>query len=376
MAGKRRGRGEGAIEELPSGSFRAVVSLGLGPDGKRRRLAQTFLTRKSALRWKTERLAELGRGRLPDSGTVTVGEWLDRWLAHHKGKVAPKTYDHDAFRVNKFLKPKLGAVPLAKLSALAVEDLLADLEREGRSTSERFKVGVVLRAALKRAVAASLVGHNVASDVKLPKVVRPEKTALDERQAVRLLESTSGRLAAAVDLAIDSGCRPGELFALHWSDIDWQAGVAYFHRSLEEIIGKLRLKESKTPKSRRRLILAPRTLAALARHREAMIVEGQDVTGGLVFCDTRGGPLRQSNFSRRALAPALKAAGLPRIRPYDLRHTSATLLLMKGVNVKAVSERLGHESIELTLRCYAHVLPSMQQAAADTMQAMFGAVPQ
>jgi integrase len=105
--------------------------------------------------------------------------------------------------------------------------------------------------------------------------------------------------------------------------------------------------------------------------------EGWDVEGGLIFCDSQGGYLRQSNVLRSSFAPALKLAGLAGkgIRPYDMRHTSATLLLLEGVNVKVVSQRLGHESIEITLKHYAHCLPTMQEAAAEAVGRLFGDCP-
>jgi integrase len=68
----------------------------------------------------------------------------------------------------------------------------------------------------------------------------------------------------------------------------------------------------------------------------------------------------------------IKAAGVPKIRFHDMRHTHATLLLAAGENVKAVSERLGHANITITLQVYAHVLPTMQKSAADTTQRLLG----
>jgi integrase len=91
-----------------------------------------------------------------------------------------------------------------------------------------------------------------------------------------------------------------------------------------------------------------------------------------VFCDQRGGWLRKSNVSRRSFIPAIMAAKVPTIRFHDLRHTHATLLLRDGENVKVVSERLGHSSIEITLKYYSHVMPSMQEGAASRIQALFG----
>jgi integrase len=88
-----------------------------------------------------------------------------------------------------------------------------------------------------------------------------------------------------------------------------------------------------------------------------------------VFADSNGGPLRKSNLIRRSFKPLLEAASLPNIRFHDLRHTAATLLMAEGVHPKVVQERLGHSSIGLTLDTYSHVLPSMQNEAADKLDA-------
>src|SRR5262245_12555860 len=89
---KRRGRGEGSIEQLPSGRFRVVVSAGTDGDGKRRKLTATFDLKKDALDWRDEELRKLRRGASPGAGKVTVGGWLDEWLEQKKAKVEPGTW--------------------------------------------------------------------------------------------------------------------------------------------------------------------------------------------------------------------------------------------------------------------------------------------
>ena len=122
-------------------------------------------------------------------------------------------------------------------------------------------------------------------------------------------------------------------------------------------------------------------LDALHDHRKKMLAEGH--TTGPIFCDREGGWLRKGNVLRRSYWPVIERANrkateaarnegtepvaLPRIRFHDLRHTCATLLLLENVNVKVVSERLGHASVQLTLDTYSHVLPTLQQKAADSM---------
>lgn len=82
--------------------------------------------------------------------------------------------------------------------------------------------------------------------------------------------------------------------------------------------------------------------------------------------------MSQSNFQRNSFRPALVRAGLSGHRFYDLRHTSATLLLGCGVSLGVVSDRLGHEDPSTTLKFYAHALPDQQEAAAQTIEALYG----
>src|SRR5215208_2203165 len=90
----------------------------------------------------------------------------------------------------------------------------------------------------------------------------------------------------------------------------------------------------------------------------------------LIFCSCEGKPLIPCDLQQRHFKPLLKGAGLPDIRMYDLRHTCATLLLAANVPAKVVQERLGHSSISITLDCYSHVLPDMQDKATEAFEAV------
>ncbi len=90
-----------------------------------------------------------------------------------------------------------------------------------------------------------------------------------------------------------------------------------------------------------------------------------------MFATHTGRPLIARNMFRE-YKTLLRRAGLPDIRFHDLRHTAATLMLLQGVPIKVVQERLGHSQISLTLGTYSHVLPSMDQDAADKMDALLG----
>ena len=379
MAGKsrRRGRGEGSIELLPDGRWRAVLSLGIDPTtGKRKRKKLYGTTKQEVLAKLRAAQADRGQGTLADAGKMTFGQWADKWAELKKPSVENKTWTRDQWTIAKHLKPHLGPVLLSKLSALHVEDLYAKLTAAGVSASGRRRAGVLLGGILRYAVKRHLVPHNVAADVIKPKKTRTEFTSLTVDQAAAFLAAAGRhRLAALFVLALDAGMRPGEMYGLHWPQVDLEAGTVAVLRSLEEIAGVHKLKDVKTPKGRRTLALSALTVKALQRHREAMHKEGWDVQTGPVFVSHNGQWLRQSNVFRRVFRPLLARAGCPAVRFYDLRHTCATLLLANGVNIKIVSERLGHATVTITLDHYAKVLPGMQSVAAECFGRLFGDSP-
>ena len=92
---------------------------------------------------------------------------------------------------------------------------------------------------------------------------------------------------------------------------------------------------------------------------------------GLVFCTTKGTIINPTNLRKRSFAPLLDKAGLPHMTFHQLRHTAATILLLKNVNPKIVSEMLGHANIAITLDTYSYVLPNMQDSALAAMEEAF-----
>jgi integrase len=222
------------------------------------------------------------------------------------------------------------------------------------------------------AVRLNLISSNAAEKVRKPKAAKPEIEVFDPEQVAAFLNAArDDRFYPLYLTALDSGARPGELFALVWDDVDFAGGFVSITKSLEEISGALRVKPTKTAKSRRRIDLSPDTLAALAEHRKAALAAGR--TDAPIFHDTDGKYLRLSNLARNSFKPILVSAGLPSVGLYTLRHTCATLLLLADQPAKVVSERLGHSSIALALDTYSHVLPTMQKWAADVMGAILGA---
>ena len=172
--------------------------------------------------------------------------------------------------------------------------------------------------------------------------------------------------------------RQGELLGLRWEDVDLVEGKLAVRRSLQrQRAAGLVFITPKTSGSSRSIVMSKHAVLALSFHADRQAY-ARRMTGeqwqdqGLVFANPTGGPLDPSHQTT-TFKRALEKAALPVIRFHDLRHTAATLLLSKGVHPKVVSEMLGHGSITLTLDTYSHLLPTMHDHAAITMDTLLSA---
>jgi integrase len=200
---------------------------------------------------------------------------------------------------------------------------------------------------------------------------------LSPQQVQRLFDHTKDdRLHALWVLLITSGLRIGEATALTWDDVDLDRGSVSIRRTIQRLKGRgLVVGEPKTARSRRTVYLPSGTVAALHFHEDRQKIERKKAQNlwqnrNLVFCTAVGGPIDPSTVNP-ALHRRLKAAGLPRLRVHDLRHTAATYLLSLGVHPKVVQDMLGHSSIALTLNTYSHVVPALHREAAGQMERLF-----
>jgi integrase len=173
--------------------------------------------------------------------------------------------------------------------------------------------------------------------------------------------------------------RRGELLGLKWQDIDFEKGVLQVRRALTRMPTGLGYKETepKTKMSRRSIVLISFAIEALKKHRDRQL-EMKARAGGAwqehdyVFSTPLGTHLSPGHDVLVQLKILLKKAGLPEIRFHDLRHSTATLLLSKGVHPKVVQEILGHSEISMTMDTYTHVLPTMQKTAMNELNDIFG----
>jgi integrase len=198
---------------------------------------------------------------------------------------------------------------------------------------------------------------------------------LTPAQVNLFLEVTAGHpLRTLWCVLVTTGLRPGEALGLKWTDLD-DSRVRVQRAVAQDDKNGFYLSETKTDKSRRSVRLPAIALAALEAHRarqaaEILVAGPAYERNGLIFANSVGRLLDQSKI-RKEFYRALKRAGLPRVRLYDLRHSHATHLLMAGVHPKVVADRVGHSTTNLTLDTYSHVLPEVQEDAVQKVETLF-----
>lgn len=378
----------GHITQRTAGSWSIVIDVGMEWDPATGRLKrkQRWETIHGTKRQADQRLAELlhqvNHGDILEPSAVSLGDWLDNWL---KTAIEPRrrlrTYETYRYIIVNHLKPQVGKYRLGELRA---DHLEAYYQHQANALSARTLElhHTVLVSALKVAVRQKLIKENAASLVMNRPSAPTRHDALaqqcwDADQARRFLQAAERegpRQAAFYAVALEAGPRKGELCGLKWEDLNREDGTLTLARQLvkrwpDPVFGPVKTGRPRT------VHLSARALALLARlkSRQAKLkleagTAYQDY--GLMFCYEQppfGMPLSHNNIGQREFRRLIAAAGVPAIRFHDLRHTAATLMLQNKVPVKVVSERLGHKDTGITQDIYAHVLPAMQQEAADTM---------
>lgn len=298
-----------------------------------------------------------------------VSEYLERWLKRVETRNAPRTLERYKSVVDKYIKPGIGGLRLAKVRRGDIQQLLETrLGKVGPRT--RQQAYTILHRALEEAVEDELIRANACLRKDKPKYTDPQIKSLTEEETHALLKTASNEpnLYVLVYLALLTGMRQGEILGLKWEHVDQKNGFVSVCGTLsKDEDDNLVVRETKG-KRNRRVDISPALVSMLDAHHKR-----QSPLSLWVFPNSDGGPMRKDNFMHRQFRPLVKRAGLEGVRFHDLRHTSATLGLAAGDNVKVIQERLGHASAKTTLDVYAKAVPSLQKESAARMDSILGA---
>lgn len=368
---------KGHIRERSPGHWAIILDIPDPKTGKRRRKWHSFKGTKRQAQIECARLISIVQaGSYLEPSKTTVAEYLDKWLEHVKSQVSPRTVERYGELARKNIAPLIGSIALTKLTPMTISTAystaLASGRRDGggglapRTVHHCHRV---LKQALAQAVRWELLSRNPADAVDPPKVERVAMTTYDLKQTGELIGAMRGTgLFIPTLLAVLLGMRRGEIAALRWRSVDLDAGQVAVVESAEQMNGTVRLKPPKSGRART-VALAQTIIDELRIHRieqaQSLLKLGVRLSQDHFVCAHADGRMMQPTWITHEWVRLIRGTALPAYRFHDLRHAHATHLLASGAHPKVASERLGHSKVGITLDLYSHVMPGMQEDAAD-----------
>ena len=359
----------GSIRSKGKNSWQLQIYTGVGPDGNAKRYFETVRGRKGdAQKRLTELLSSLDKGVLIPVGRLTVAEHLHQWLEGYvKTNCSQRTYDGYQSIIETHLIPALGSIQLKHLHPQAIQSYYGKSceKLSARTVHHQHRV---LSQSLKYAVRQGYLGRNPAELVDPPSPRKKTMRTLTPFEVEVLFDRAADSYYYPVFYtAVSSGLRQAELLGLRWRDIDLDMLSISVSQVLYKRRGVCQFKEPKTSHSRRRVAMTPKLALFLREYKEER--ESLSLHLGkllslddLVFANIEGKPLDPGVLSHTFHRIAIQA-GLKDVHFHTLRHTFASLMLLRGAKPKVISEALGHASVAFTMDCYSHIIEGMQEDA-------------
>ena len=371
---KHRGHKEGSIQPTQNGTWRVWVTLNSG-----RRISKTLPNKAEAREWLQQKLSEAEES--PQS-EQTFGEYILEWFVNHSSQLEESTQCDYEILIHKYILPALSDVILNTLHRSVFDRFYTNLREIPVGDTQIRYIHRVIHKALQDAVNDRILPFNPCDGAKAPKKQRLHRIhcPLNEEESIQLVtKAMETSLGSLIHLAIKTGMRQGELFALKWEDIDWENQQIHVQRNLKRVRreGKQvrKMGPTKTPSSDRVILVGEKTIEVLKLQQQE--VELKKMLGkkswkenDLVFPSSIGTPMNQSNMLKK-YSVIQQAANLKHIRFHDLRHIAASIMLNHGIPLLTVSYILGHSQPSTTLNMYGHQFSAMELQAACLVDDIF-----
>jgi integrase len=362
---KRRQYGSGCLLKRGRGWAIRWRELEIAPDGTRQKVqryeALGEVTRKQASDTLAQRMAAGGNGNKPTRSRVLFRALAAEWQAHVLPMYKHSTQKNHRHTLEKHLLPRFGDKAMTEITRQEIQAYVAHLVSSGYAPKTTDHIHDVLSAILRTAVKWGHLSDNPAHGVDLPTLinVRP-RWALTIAQASALLEALPPLPKTMVGVALLSGLRRGELFALRWGDFDEQRQFLIVREAVYE--GKF--STPKTAAGVRQIPLSEAAIKLIVDWR-ARVKRGEPEA--LMFSTWSGKPISPNNVARRWIVPACDALGIARVTWLTLRRTYSSWAQDKGVPGKVIAQLMGHAKIDTTLNVYTQVVDGSLRRAADTV---------
>ena len=330
--------------------------------------------------------AEAMQGKLVASKSITVQELSKLFMRDHVERrgLSPKTRTHYQYLLDNFILPSIGKTRIRDIKPIALNNMYSRIKKQpsrGRkghiSGTYLQKVHGLLKNMLSDAVQWGMIAVNPADRIEAPRKEMPHHSAYEPDQCIALLDALDQeplKWRTLGVLALYSQMRRGEIVALNWSDINNDTVNVW--RSAVYVPGEgVVLRKTKTNASVRQLVLSQDVLKLLRewkveQAKDRLALGGAWIDEDAIFTRWNGGRMHVESPTKW-FKRFLEKNDLPHIRFHDLRHTGASMLISKGMDVESVRQRLGHADASTTLRFYTHAFAEADKRSADILQDAF-----
>ena len=374
----KRANGEGSIRKRKDGKWLVTFPTGLYKEnGKREYLYFYFNSQAEAVEKMRQLQNEKAVGVCRSKAAIKTGDWIHTWIEKYKAPhLAPSTLTsyRNNFRVH--IRPYVGEIALKDLTTYHIQKML---DNGNFRFSLFIKVRNVIHGALEQAVELGMIPKNPCKGVAYPKDDRKDVWALTKQEQQRFIAALDGEYYRTMLLTyLYTGMRAGEGIPLQWKDIDLNKRTirvnkkAILHHDYATHSGKQEIQNfCKTESSKRTIVITAGLVAILAEHKEEMkkrvaalgLEWSED---SLVFWNTRNKIVQYGNL-KESLNKIYRKAGIEDATMHTLRHTYATRCFEAGVDIKAISEQLGHANVKTTYNIYVHLLEDTKVKEIDKL---------
>lgn len=314
--------------------------------------ARSFTTKKAADRFQASLTLDDGdlKGLSSKERKTTFGECATAWqqTMHDQHALVTKIRRDQILRLH--LIPTLGSMPIRSIKNAHLRELISKWRNQGLSPQTIRNHISIARPIFKLAITDGLIFKDPTSDLKLGPATSGIGTILDSDQCDTLLVNLDDHHRRLFYTLLVTGIRISELFNLEVSHVDFTNKL-------------LLIRKSKTINGVRDISLSDNDLTVLQEQIESLGKDGSKPNSTL-FRSPEGQKLQYRNLSQRVLKKVIKKTGLPEFTFHDLRKTHATMLVAAGIDPKTIQQRMGHASIETTLKYYAQATKENQRKAA------------
>ncbi|MBT2606505.1 site-specific integrase [Bacillus sp. ISL-53] len=365
-----------------TGKWDFIFNSGIDPmTGKRKQIRRRgFESKRNALEEMTKLRAEVLENEFQDLTKMTYESYMEEWFQERKNTLQKTTFEIHSIYYRNFIKPKLGQLKVQQIAPIQIQKFINELVN--KTCYSEHTIHLIFRivsASLKKAKVLKLIKHNPADGITLPKIKKREMSIWSLKQVNQFISESINinrltRCYIGFLISIFTGMRQGEILGLRWKDVDFETQTIFVRQTLTQ---NAEIKSGAKNEASVRSIHIPSKLVDELRTHRKQIWEEKLLLGSnyrdldLIICTKSGNPMIPRNF-RKEFYNLTEKIGLPKIRFHDLRHTHATILIQQNVNVKLISERLGHADIETTLNTYSHALPDMQKSVSDKLDKIIG----